>query len=157
MRHEIYILMGIATIELLICPSLIFGQMEGEIYQVDILHDEQGWYIEPCPLPGYSGATWRITNFSSDTVCVQILMIVDKKNPPFYIYTLPPTDSTDHPIGQWDCGIAAFLGACPPSGYPLTMCERPCGPALTQWGIIVLVMLLIVSTAFILKRKRQII
>ncbi|MCK4224766.1 MAG: hypothetical protein KAX39_06275 [candidate division Zixibacteria bacterium] len=155
MRNKIYIFVGITTIGFLIFSSLVFGQTEGEVYQVDILHDEQGWHIEPCPLPGYSGDTWRIRNFASDTICVKILIIVDKKNPPFYIYTLAPTDSTDHPIGQWDCGIVAFLGPCPPSGYPLTMCERPCGPALTQWGIIVLVMLLIASTAFILRRKKQ--
>lgn len=105
--------MGIATIGLLIFSSLVFEQTEGEIYQVDILHDEQGWHIEPCPLTGSSGDTWRIRNFASDTVHVRILIMVDRKNALFFIYTLAPMDSTDHPIGQWGCGIVAFLGACP--------------------------------------------
>lgn len=154
MRNKIYVFTGMGIVGLLIFSSFVFGQTKGEIYTVDILHDQQGWYIEPCPLPGYSGDTWRIRNFSSDTVCVRILIIVDEKNPPF-LYTLAPADSTDHLIGQWDGGIVVNYGICP-SYYTLTMCRRPYGPALTQWGIIALVMLLIGTTVFILtKRKKQ--
>ncbi len=155
MRNKTYNLMGTAAMGLLILSQLAFGQMEAEVHQVDIVHDEQGWDIEPCPLPGVPGDTWRIRNSASDTVCVKILRIVREKNPPLYIYTLAPADSIDHPIDQWDGAIAAFLGACPSFDF-LTMCERPYGPTLTQWGIIALVMLLIGTTVFILtKRKEQ--
>jgi len=147
------LILGTAVLELLICCSAVFAQESGEIYQVDILHDEQGWHIEPCPLLGCSGDTWRIRNFASDTICVHILIIVDQKNPLFY--TLAPTDSTDHPIGQWDGGIAVFLGVCPGSDF-LTMCELPpYGPALTQWGIIALVVSLITVTVWILLKRKK--
>jgi hypothetical protein len=134
-----------------LCCSAGFAQERGQIYEVDIVHEEQEWQIEPCPMPGIDGDTWRIRNLSSDTVCVWVLLMVGDKNP--FEYILAPMDSVDHPVSWADCGIQVFVGMCH-AGYPVAVCERPCGPALGQWGTAALVIALTSVTIWVLLRKK---
>jgi hypothetical protein len=153
MRNRIFLILATILFGLFGFFSSAMSQVGNETHLVDILNDAQGWHLEPCPLPGYAGHTWRIRNLSADTVCALIIMVAEEKQQ--FWYTLAPADSVDHLIGQWDCAIAVFLGECP-GGAPLTGCSRPCGPSLSQWGIIGLVLSLIVATIWVmLKRKKE--
>lgn len=151
MTKWILMLLAMVSFGSPLCCSAGFAQERGQIYEVDIVHEEQEWQIEPCPMPGIDGDTWRIRNLSSDTVCAQILMIVKDKEP--FFYTLAPMDSTDHVIGVWDCGIIVYLGVCP-FGPFLVECSHPRGPALTQWGTAALVIALMSITVWVLLRKK---
>lgn len=151
MTKRMFLILATAAFGLQLCYSPVFAQERGEIYDVDIVHDEEEWRIEPCPMPGTDGDTWRIRNLSSDTVCVQILVMVKDREP--YLYTLPPMDSTDHIISVWDCGIIVYLGACP-FGPFLVECSHPCGPALTQWGSVALAIALTSVTVWLFLRKK---
>jgi hypothetical protein len=153
MKNRIFLILPIIFLGWFTFFSSAMAQVGNETHLVDILNDAQGWHIEPCPLPGYAEHTWRIRNLAADTVCARIMIMVDEKHQ--NLYTLAPADSVDHLIGQWDCGIAVFLGDCPGSSL-LTKCNRPCGPSLHQWGVIGLVLSLIVATIWVmLKRKKQ--
>jgi hypothetical protein len=155
MRSKMSLILAITSLGLLACFSSTAAQVGNEIHLEDISNDAQGWYIEPCPLPGYADHTWRIRNLSADTVCARIMIMVDDKNQ--YWYTLAPADSVDHLIGQWDCGIDVYLEECPGSDH-LTWCERPCCPSLSQRGIIGLMLSLIVAGIWVLsKRKKQLV
>ena len=132
---------------------LAFGQSKAEVYQVDISHDTLGWHVTPCPLPGFSGDTWRFTNLTTDTISLFIPICVGKQISNFYI--LAPEDSVDHFIGMEDWGISVRVRL-----YGLVdLCGRvhpPTCPTLTQWGTIALIGLLITTTVFILtKRSKQ--
>ena len=152
MRSRMFLVLAAVAFGLLLCCSPVFAEERGEIYEVDILHDGQGWHIEPCPLPGHPGDTWRIRNRASDTVCVWILIMVGDKNQ--FWYTLAPADSADHLAGSWDCGIEVFLGVCPGAHPAVARCERPCGPSLTQWGAVALMVALTSVGIWILSRRR---
>jgi hypothetical protein len=155
MRNRIFLILATIFLGLFGFFSSAMAQVKDETHLVDILNDAQGWHIEPCPLPGYAEHTWRIRNFSADTVCARIMIMVDDKHQ--NLYTLAPADSIDHLIDQWDCGIAVFLDECPGETL-LTMCERPCGPSLSQWGVVGLILSLIVAAIWImLKRKKQLV
>ena len=151
MRSRMFLVLAAVAFGLLLCCSLVFAQERGEIYEVDILHDGQGWHIEPCPMPGLDGDTWRIRNLSSDTVCVWVLVMVGDKNP--FEYILAPMDSVDHPVSWAACGIEVFLGMCH-AGSPVAECKRPCGSALTQWGTVALVIALTSVTVWVFLRKK---
>jgi hypothetical protein len=153
MSNKTFLILLTIFLGLFPCLSLTMAQVGNDTLPVDILNDAEGWHIEPCPLPGYAGCIWRIRNLSADTVCAHIMMVVEEKQQ--YWYTLAPTDSADHLIGQWDCAIDVYLGECPGDDH-LTWCERPCGPSLSQWGVIGLVLSLILVTIWImLKRKKE--
>jgi hypothetical protein len=152
MRIKLFLILSIATLELLICSSVAVAQEKGEIYQIDITYDTLGLYISPCPLPGISGDTWRITNLASDTIYLLIPLCVGKKNP--HAYTLEPGDSVDHLIGVWDAELWVFL----PNNGEIAKCDRvhmPSCPALTQWGIIILIVLMMGSAISIGLRKKK--
>jgi hypothetical protein len=151
MSKRIFVILAAAALGLSLCSSPVSSQERGEIYEVDILHDQQGWHIEPCPMPGINGDTWRIKNLSSDTVWVRVMIIADDKNPSGYI--LAPMDSVDHTISWATCGIMVLLGPSP-SGSPVAECERPCGPVLTRWGTVALVISLTSVTVWLLLRKK---
>jgi hypothetical protein len=151
MSKWIFVILVAAAFGLPLCGSPVSSQESGEIYEVDILHDVQGWHIEPCPIPGIDGDTWRIRNLSSDTVDVWVLIVVGDKAP--FRYILAPMDSVDHPVSWATCGIRVFLGTCPVC-FLVAECERPCGTALSRWGTVALVISLTSVTVWLLLRKK---
>jgi hypothetical protein len=151
MSKWMFLILATAAFGLLLCCSLVSAQEKGETYEVDIVHEEEEWRIEPCPMPGLDGDTWRIRNLSSDTVCVMVKIMVKDGEP--FLYTLAPMDSTDHLISVWDCGIIVSLGVCP-FGPFLVECSHPCGSALTQGGTVALVITLTSVTVWVLLRKK---
>ncbi|UCB52056.1 MAG: hypothetical protein JSV10_08710 [Candidatus Zixiibacteriota bacterium] len=151
MRNRVFLTATMGLFGLALFGSIVSAQEEGEIYVIDILHDGQGWHIEPCPMPGTDGDTWRIRNLSSDTVCVWVVVMVGDKNP--FQYVLAPMDSVDQPVSIWLCGLEVFLGVC--FGGPfLTECKRPCGPVLTQWGSFALVAMMTSITVWVFLRRK---
>lgn len=155
MRNRIFLILGTAVLELLMCGSLVFAQNTREIYQIDITCDTSVLHITPCPLPGISGDTWRFINFTSDSLQLRIPICVGKKQ--FNIYTLASGDSVDHVIGMWDAGLLVLLVKLG-DNKEIAYCDRVHPPqcsTLGQWGIIALVALLISSAVFIMQRRRR--
>jgi hypothetical protein len=130
----------------------VSAQEKSSIYQVQITNDTSGLRVTPCPLPGISGDTWRFHNSTSDTIYLSILMCVGKQDFPFYF--LAAGDSVDHIISMWDAALRAII----PRTGEFVPCYReypPSCPALTSWGIIVVVGLITSSTIFIMLRRRN--
>jgi hypothetical protein len=155
MRIKLFLILSIAALELLICSSVVVAQEKGEIYQIDITYDTLGLHISPCPLPGISGDTWRIINSTPDTIYLFIPVCVGKGNSHSYI--LADGDSIDHVIGAWDFGLRVLL-LQHQDNRQIAECDRvytPTCPALTQWGIIILIVLMMGSAIFIGLRKKK--
>lgn len=149
-----------SILTLILCLVLVFflgfKKAKAEIYPVDISHDSLGWHITPCPLPGVSGDTWRFSNSASDTIYLSIPLCVKKDNSSFF-YLLAPGDSVDHLIHEWEPGVQVRVRPLGPVAYCRSAFPPyPTCPVLTQWGIIALIGLFIITTIYILtKRKRQ--
>ncbi len=150
MRYRIFPILGTLGLALLTCFSVVFAEGRAEVYQIDIDYDASGLQISPCPLPGISGDTWRITNSTSDSVRLFIPICVGKSNPNFYV--LAEGDSVDHVIGAWDAGIRVVQ----PQFAGCGRVYAPTCPTLTPLGTFFLVALLSAATVWILlKRRRQ--
>jgi len=152
MENRIFKSIWTLSVSVLILFSLGFSQARAEVYPVDISHDTSGWHINPCPLPGIGGDTWRFTNSASDTVYLFIPVCVGKQS--LYRYLLAPGENVDHLIDGRQWGVK--LGAPPYGG--IAECGRihpPLCPTLTQWGTIALVAWLTIVTAWILSRRER--
>ena len=153
MRNRIFLISWIMAIELLLPRLVTFAQDKSVIYHEQITCDVSGLHIVPCPLPGMLGDTWRFTNSTSDTIRLNIFVCVGKQDPLFYI--LAAGDSVDHTIG----GIDGFVRVLLPKMGIVTYCDRmhpPGCPTLTQWGILILEGLVVISGVIIIRRRRKV-
>jgi hypothetical protein len=152
MSKSICRILVIVAMALLFFRLPVLAQGKSNIYQVQITNDTSGLHVTPCPLPGISGDTWRFHNSTSDTVYLSILMCVGKQDFPFYF--LAAGDSVDHIISMWDAALRAII----PRIGEFVPCYREhpslC-PALTSWGIIIVVGLITSSTIFMMLRRRN--
>ncbi|MGB8657472.1 MAG: hypothetical protein WCE90_06760 [Candidatus Zixiibacteriota bacterium] len=122
---------------------------KAEVYPVNVSHDSLGFHVTPCPLPGVFLDTWRFRNLTSDTVLVFIVMCVKEQNSNWYV--LAPGDSADHSVGASDAWVRFRADGW---GYLCYRSVRVGCPALSQWGTIALVGVLIGTTAFVLSKRR---
>ena len=108
-----FMVLAMAVFGLPLCCSLVSAEEKAEVFEVNIVHDQQGWYIEPCPLPGDSGDTWSIVNTTTDSLCVLVLNRADGVIET--TYSLGGEASVYHSIGSDDWAIAVKPGFC--GGY----------------------------------------
>ena len=111
------------------------------------------WQIAPCPAPGTSGDTWNLIN-ASPTIAIKVK--IENKNGAVTTYDIPISSSTIHNIAVGDCEIIVFNSTGTEEYVECTGAYCGTIPTLTQWGIFVLIVLIGVSTVFIMRKRRKV-
>ena len=110
------------------------------------------WQIAPCPVPGVATDTLTFTNNSAIPIVVKVW---NKNTGVVTSYPIAATEDTVHTIAAGDCEVKVFDTEDPPKELVECMTAQCQVPTLTQWGIIGLVALILVSTIFIMLRRKR--
>ena len=121
-------------------------------YDITISKPGVAWTIAPCPAPGTFGDTWKFINASPT---VAIMVKVWNKNGTVTTHNIPALSFDIHTIALGDCEIKVFD---PAGTQELVECAGAyCNttPTLTQWGIFILIALMVGSAVFIMLKRRN--
>lgn len=134
--------------------SLAFGEGKNQ-YDITISKPGVAWQIAPDDPLGLFGDTWNIINANS---AVSILVKIWNQNTNTMTeYTIPALGNTIHTIAVGDCELKVFdaTGTQELVEKAVAYCSTRETPTLTQWGVIILVALIIASAIFIMVRRRR--
>ena len=149
----------VLAIVLVTLPMSAFAQ-KGIDYHAHILRDGATWVLVPCPPhKGHqvqAGDRWGFINGEQ----VPVMVVIRSRDGTIHCYNVAPGDTVYHVIGAKqvsEAEIKMFLGECPLDEADSVIYEacHTQTPTTTQWGIMILIVLMIGSGIFIISKKRK--